>query len=75
MLKAMASKGIKQPHPYQCVMLSVIDYNVGLTTLSQFNLLKLDRVQNKAMRVTEGRRKGTAIEAMRYLLDLPSMEA
>ena len=43
-------------------------------TLSQSNVLKLDRVQNKAMRVILGTTKDTPIETMRYLLDLPSME-
>ena len=41
-LKAMASKGIEQRHLfllYQSVILSVIDYGLGLTTLSQSNLL------------------------------------
>ena len=76
-LKAMASKGIEQRHLfllYQSVILSVIDYGLGLTTLSQSNLLKLDRVQNEAMRVILGTTKDTPIETMLYLLDLPSME-
>ena len=76
-LKAMASKGIDQRYLfllYQSVILSVVDYGLGLTTLSQSNLLKLDRVQNKAMRVILGTKKDTPIETMRYLLDLPSME-
>ena len=76
-LKALASKGIEQRHLfllYQSVILSVIDYGLGLTTLSQSNLLKLDRVQNEAMRVILGTTKDTPIETMRYLLDLPSME-
>ena len=76
-LKAMASKGIEQRHLfllYQSVILSVIDYGLSLTTLSQSNLLKLDRVQNEAMRVILGTTKDTPIETMRYLLDLPSME-
>ena len=75
--KAMASKGIEQRHLfllYQSVILSVIDYGLGLTTLSQSNLLKLDRVQSEAMRVSLETTKDTAIEAMRCLLDLPSME-
>ena len=61
-LKAMASKGIEQRHLfllYQNVILSVIDYGLGLTTLSQSNLLKLDRVQNEAMRVILGTTKDT----------------
>ena len=76
-LKAMASKGIEQRHLFllnQSVMLSVIDYGLGLTTLSQSNLLKLDRVQNEAIRVILGTTKDTPVETMRYLLDLPSME-
>ena len=66
-LKAMASKGIEQRHLfllYQSVILSVIDYGLGLTTLSQSNLLKLDRVQNEAMRVILGTTKDTPIETM-----------
>ena len=55
------------------MILSVIDYGLDLTTLSQSNQLKLDRVQNEAMRVILGTTKDTPIEAMRYLLDLPSM--
>ena len=51
-LKAMASKGI-EPRPlflmYQSMMLNVFDYGMGLTTLSQSNQRKLDRVQNEAM--------------------------
>ena len=76
-LKAMASKGIKQRHLfllYQNVILSVIDYVLGLTILSQSNLLKHDRLQNEAMRVILETTKDTPIEAMCYLLDLPSME-
>ena len=66
-MKDMASKGIEQRHLfllYQSVILSVIDYGLGLTTMSQSNLLKLDRVQNKAMRVILGTTKGTPFEAM-----------
>ena len=73
-LNAMVSKGIKQRHLfllYQSVMLCIIEYGLGLITLSQSNLLKLDRLQNEASKPT----KNTPIEAMRCLLDLPSMEA
>ena len=51
-LKTMASNGIEQRHLfllYQSVILNVIDYGLSPTTLSQYNLLKLDRVQNEAM--------------------------
>ena len=46
-LKAMPRKGIKQRHLFllhQNVILSANGYDMGLTTLSQSNLLKLDRV-------------------------------
>ena len=72
----MAAKVIEQHHLfqlYQSVILSVTDYGLNLTGLSQSNLLKLDRVQNEAIRVILGT-KDAPIEAMRYLLDLPSME-
>ena len=76
-LKAMASKGIKQRHVfllYQSVILSVIDYYLVLTTLSQSDMPKLYRVLIEAMRVILGTTNDSPIEAMRYLLDLPSME-
>ena len=77
MLKALAVKSIEQHHLfllYQSVILSVIDCGLGLTALSQSNLLKLDRVKKEAMRVILGTTEDTPIETMRYLLDLPSME-
>ena len=48
-LKAMAAKGIEKRHLFllcQSVVLSVVDYGLGLTTVAQTNLLKLDRVQH-----------------------------
>ena len=59
---------------YQSVMLSVIDYGLGLTTMTQTNLLNLDRVQNEAMRVILGTTKETPIETIRFMLDLPPMQ-
>ena len=64
-MKAMAAIGIEQRHLfllYQNVILNVIDYGLGLTTMSQFNLLKLDSVQNEAMRIVLGTTKDTSIE-------------
>ena len=43
------------------MVLNVIDYGLGLTTLSQSNLPKLDRVQNEAMRVVLGTTKDTPV--------------
>ena len=76
-LKAMATKGIEQCHLfllYQSVVLSVIVYGRGLTTMAQTNLLKVDRVQNEAMRVILGTTKATSTETMRFMLDLPPMQ-
>ena len=73
----MAGKGIEQRHLfllYQSVVLSAIDYGLGLTTMAQTNLLKLDRVQNEAMRGILRTTKGTTIETMRFMLDLPPMQ-
>ena len=68
-LKAMASNGSEQSYLfllYQSVILSVNDYDLGLTTLSQSNLMKSDRAQNEPMRVILGTTKDTPIEAMHH---------
>ena len=73
----MAAKGIDQRHLlllYQSVMLSVTDYRIGLTTMAQTNLLKLDRVQNAAMPDILGTTEDTLIETMRFMLDLPPVQ-
>ena len=56
------------------MVLSVTDYGLGLTTTAQTNLLKLDRVQNEAMRVILGTTKNTPIQTTRFMLDLPPMQ-
>ena len=76
-LNAMDAKGIEQRHLfllYQNMVLSVIVYGQGLTTMAQTNLLKLEKVQNEAMRVILGPTKDTPIETMRFMLDLPPMQ-
>ena len=47
---------------YNRQVLSVIDYGLSLTTMAQINLLKLDRVQNEAMRVILETTKDTPTE-------------
>ena len=47
------------------MILSVIDYVLGLTTLSQYQLLKLDGVRNETMRVVLGTTEDTPIEVTR----------
>ena len=58
------------------MVLSVIDYGLSLTTMAQINLLKLDRVQNEAMRVILETTKDTPTETMRFMLtiNLPPMQ-
>ena len=76
-LKAVAAKGSEQRHLFLLhlsVMLSVIDNRLGLTTMARTNLLKLDRVQNEAMRVILGTTKGTSSETRRFMIDLPPMQ-
>ena len=53
---------------------SVIDYGLSLITMAQTDLLKLDRVQNEAMRVILGTTKDTPTETMRFMLDLPPLQ-
>ena len=53
--------------------LSVIDYGQGLIRVAQTDLLKLDRVQNEAMRVILGTTKDTPTETIRFMLDLPPL--
>ena len=73
----MAAKGIEPRHlflPYQSVVLSVIDYGLGPTTVARTNPLNLDRVQSEAMPVMLGTTKDTPTEITRFMLDLPSMQ-
>ena len=76
-LKAMATKCIERRLLfllYQSVILSVIDYGLGLTTLSQSNPQKLDRAQNEDVKVFMGTPTDAHTEAMRFLLDQLPME-
>ncbi len=51
----------------------VIDYGLGLLTLSATQLQRLDVIQNESMKSILGCTRDTFAEAMRYLLDLPPM--
>ena len=51
--------------------MSLHDYGLGLTTIAETNLLKLDRVQNEAMRVILGTTNDSPTET---LIDLPPMQ-
>ncbi|MCG8431104.1 MAG: hypothetical protein MJA29_08015, partial [Candidatus Omnitrophica bacterium] len=58
----------------QMLVLSVMDYGLGLLTLSQTQIQRLERIQNEAMRAALGCTRDTPIACMRYLLDLPSIK-
>ena len=60
---------------YQRELLSIIAYGPGFITLSQTNLLKLDSVQNEAMTIILSTPRDTPVEAMRFMLDLQSIQA
>ena len=74
-LKTMA--GAKMPQKtlvilYQALVVSVIEYGLGLLTLSKTQVERLDVIQNEGMRAILGCTKDTSAEAMRHLLDLPT---
>ena len=75
-LKTMA--GAKMPQKilvilYQALVVSVMEYGLGLLTLSKSQLQRLDVIQNEGMRAILGCTKDTSAEAMRHLLDLPTV--
>ena len=72
-LSAMVAMSTEQHHLfllYQSLVHSVTDYGLGLATMAQTNLLKLDRVQNEAMWAILGTTKDTTIKTMKFMLDL-----
>ncbi len=75
-VKTMARAKMPQhilPVLFKSLVLSVIDYGLGLLTLSATQLQRLDVIQNEGMRSILGCTRDTSAEAMRYLLDLPPM--
>ena len=60
---------------YQALVVSVMEYGLGLLTLSKSQLQRLDVIQNEGMRAILGCTKDTSAEAMRHLLDLPTVSA
>ena len=58
---------------FQSLVLSVIEYGFGLLTLSTAQLNRLEVIQNEAMRAILGCTRDTSAEAMRYLLNFPTM--
>ena len=59
---------------FDMLVLSQVDYGLGLLTLSKTQLARLDVIQNEGMRAILGCTKDTAAAAMRYFLGLPAMK-
>ena len=57
---------------FQALVVSVMEYGLGLLTLSKSQVQRLDVIQNEGMRAILGCTKDTSAEAMRCLLDLPT---
>ena len=75
-LRVMAATGVDQRMLYrlfQQLVISVIEYGLGLLTVSKSQLERLERIQNAAMRVILGCTKDTPIICMRHILALPTM--
>ena len=73
----MVANGIEKHHLfllYESVAVSGIDYGQGIIQMAQTILLKLDRVQNEAIRVMLGTTKDTPTETIRFMTDLPPMQ-
>ena len=75
-LKCIA--GAKMPQriialAYRSLVLPIIEYGLGLLTLSPTQVKRLDVIQNEAMRIILGCTRCTSTQAMRYYLNLPNM--
>ena len=56
------------------ILKSVFKYGLGLLTLSDTQLKRLEVIQNEAMRTILGCTRDTSAEAMRYILGFPTMK-
>ena len=75
-VKLMAGMGIQQKTLFilfKALVLSVIDYGLGLLTLSKSQLERLERIQNEGMRTVLGCTRDTSTAGMRFMLGLPSI--
>ena len=58
---------------FQALILSVVNYGLGLLTLSNVQLDRLATIQNEGMRIILGCTRDTSCEAMRHYLGFDSM--
>ena len=58
----------------QALVWSVLDYSLGLLTLSTTQITRFERIQNEGLRAVLGSPRDTPISSMQYLLDAPSIK-
>ena len=58
---------------FQALILSVVDYGLGLLTLSKAQLDRLETIQNQGMRTILGCTRDTSCKAVRHYLGLDNM--
>ena len=72
-VKVMASLSMPQRVLFilfQALILSVVNYGLGLLTLSKAQLDRLETIQNQGMRTVFGCTRDTSCEAMRHYVAL-----
>lgn len=77
-LKTMAATHLEQRLLfliYYQVVLSVIEYGLGILTLSRSQRERLERIQNEGIRIVLGCTRDTPIQTMRYMLGLLSISS
>ena len=55
---------------FKALVISVVEYGLGLLTLSAAEINRLEVIQNEGMRCVLGYTRDTSAEAMRYALGL-----
>jgi hypothetical protein len=76
-IKVMAAADCEQRHLfllYQRLVVSIFEYALAIQTFSNTHIERLERIQNEAMRLILGCTRDTSCTALRYLLDLPTIE-
>ncbi|BFZ05508.1 hypothetical protein BsWGS_08547 [Bradybaena similaris] len=76
-VKVMAGAGFQQRTLFLLMLalvISPLEYGLGLLTLSPTQITKLERIQNEAMRAVLGCTRDTPVATMRYMLALTSMK-
>ena len=57
----------------QALVLSVLDYGLGIVAMSKTQSARLDKVQNEGMRAKLVCARDASTDTMRHMLDLPTI--